>query len=229
MFIGHFAVAFAAKKASPKTSLGTLLLAAQLPDLLWPVFLLIGLEHAAIAPGETAVTPIAFLDYPLSHSLLADVGWGLVLAGVYAMVRKNFRGAFWLWLLVISHWVLDAISHRPDMPLSPGSGMLFGLGLWNSRAGTMAVELAMFGAGVALYSAITRPRDKTGAVALGCFVAFATILYFANFFGPPPPNIKAVALAGLGIWLLVAWGFWIDRHRTSIRPVAPPNGIGFQP
>jgi LexA-binding, inner membrane-associated putative hydrolase len=229
MFIGHFAVALAAKKVSPKTSLGTLILAAQLPDLLWPVFLLIGLEHAAIAPGATAVTPLAFLDYPFSHSLLADVGWGLVLAGGYAILRKNFRGACWLWLLVISHWVLDVISHQPDMPIWPGGGTLVGLGLWNSRAGTLAVEITMFAIGLAIYSSVTRPRDKTGAVALASFAAFLMIIYLANFFGPPPPNIRAVAIAGLGIWLLMAWGFWIDRHRASVRPAAPANDMGFQP
>ncbi len=218
MFIGHFAVALAAKKANPSTSLGTLLLAAQLPDLLWPIFLLVGLEHAAISPGATAVTPLAFLDYPLSHSLLADAGWGLVLAGVYTIFRKNFRGACWLWVLVISHWVLDAISHQPDMPLWPGSGILVGLGLWNSRGATLTVELVMFGFAVGLYTNITKPRDRIGTAALGSFVAFLFVLYLGNLFGPPPPSIKPVAIAGLGIWLLVAWGYWIDRHRTRATP-----------
>jgi hypothetical protein len=223
MFIGHFAVAFAAKKATPKTSLGTLLLAAQLPDLLWPVFLLIGFEHAAILPGATAVTPMDFLDYPLSHSLLADFGWGLILAGVYLMLRKNLTGACWLAMLVVSHWVLDAISHRPDMPIWPGSRILIGLGLWNSRSATLAVEMAMFAFGLGLYSSITRSRDKIGTAALGVFVASLTILYFGNFFGPPPPDIKTVAGAGLGIWLLVAWGYWIDRHRTCPSSTPPPS------
>ena len=223
MFIGHFAVALAAKRATPKTSLGTLLLAAQLPDLLWPIFLLIGLEHAAISPGATAVTPLDFLDYPISHSLLADAGWGLVLAGIYVLVRTNISGACWLWALVVSHWVLDAISHRPDMPLWPGSPTMIGLGLWNSTAATLAVEVVMFGIAVGLYTAGTRPRDKIGTVALGCFVAFLALLYLGNVFGPPPPSIKPVAIAGLGIWLLVAWGYWIDRHRTCVTPT--PSGV----
>lgn len=224
MFIGHMAVALAAKKESPKTSLGTLLLAAQLPDLLWPVFLLLGLERAAIAPGNTAVTPIAFLDYPLSHSLLANVGWGLILAGAYLVYRKDLRGACWLWLLVISHWVLDAVSHRPDMPLWPGSRVLVGLGLWNSVPGSLVVEIVMFGLAVALYSAVTRARDKMGTVALGSFVAVSILLYLGSMLAPPPPSIKVVALSGLGGWLFVAWGFWIDRHRTRVLAVAPSIG-----
>jgi LexA-binding, inner membrane-associated putative hydrolase len=214
MFIGHFAVAFAAKKATPKTSLGTLMMAAQLPDLLWPVFLLLGYEHAVISPPARGVTPFRFLDYPLSHSLIADVGWGLVLAGLYLIFKKNSRGALWLWLLVISHWVLDVISHRPDMPLWPGSRILLGLGLWNSRAATLTVELTLFAAAVALYSIMTRPRDRAGAVALWSFVALVTVFDVASAFGPPPPNMKAVAYGGLSMYLLIAWGYWIDRHRT---------------
>lgn len=221
MFIGHFAVAFAAKKATPKTSLGTLLLAAELPDLLWPVFLLLGLEHAVISPPVRGVTPILFLDYPLSHSLAADVGWGLVLAGLYLIFRKDRRGAIWLWLLVISHWVLDVISHRPDLPLWPGSRTLLGLGLWNSRVATLTVELAIFVVGVELYSHFTRPRDRRGAVTLWSFVALVTVIYLAGAFGPPPPNIKAVAYAGLGTYLFVAWGYWIDRHRRVTPPASP--------
>jgi LexA-binding, inner membrane-associated putative hydrolase len=221
MFIAHFAVALAAKKATPRTSLGTLLMAAQLPDLLWPVFLLMGLEHATISPGNTVVAPIAFLDYPISHSLLADFGWGLVLAGLYTILRKNLRGAVWLGILVVSHWVLDAISHRPDMPLAPGGGIYIGLGLWNWRFGTVLAEFALLFLGVLLYAAITRPRDRIGSVALWSFVAVIAVLYTGNLLGPPPPNITAVALAGLGMWFLVAWGAWIDRHRICLL-LSPP-------
>jgi hypothetical protein len=224
MFIGHFAVALAAKKAERKTSLGTFILAAQLPDLLWPIFLLIGVEHARISPGATAVTPIDFIDYPLSHSLLADIGWGLLLGGIYLLARKNLRGGVLLVLLVISHWVLDALAHRPDLPLWPGSQIFVGLGLWNSTLATVAIELGMFAGALGIYSSVTRPRDRVGSAALVCFVAFLVFLYFGNLFGPAPPSIKAVAIAGLGIWLLVAWGYWIDRHRTSA-PATPPQTI----
>lgn len=221
MFIGHFAVALAAKKAAPKTSLGTLFLAVQLPDLLWPVFLLLGVEHARISPGATAVTPLDFTDYPLSHSLLADVGWGLVLAGVYHLAKRNLRAGFLLALLVVSHWVLDALSHRPDMPLWPGGETLIGLGLWNSMLATVAVELGMFAVALGLYSSTTRARDRIGTAALICLVAFLAFVYLGSLFGPLPPSINAVAIAGLGMWLLVVWAYWIDRHRM-LAPAAPP-------
>jgi hypothetical protein len=216
MFIGHIAVAYAAKKAAPKTSLGTLLLAAQLPDLLWPAFLLLGLEHAAIVPGSTAVTPLAFTDYPLSHSLLADIGWGLVLAGVYALWKKNIRGALWLCACVVSHWVLDAISHRPDMPLYPGGHILVGWGLWNSKLGTVTVEMGIFLAGMAIYLSATRAWDRKGVWSFWLLNMLLVIIYFGNLFGPPPPSITAVAYAGLmGGWTVVLWGAWIDRHRVA--------------
>lgn len=224
MFIGHFALALAAKKAAPKTSLGTFILAAQLPDLLWPIFLLIGFEHARISPGATAVTPLDFTDYPLSHSLLADIGWGLLLAGFYLLSKRNLRGGILLGLLVISHWVLDAISHRPDMPVWPGSQILVGLGLWNSTLATAAIELGMLGAALGIYSSVTRPRDRIGSAGLISFVAFLAFVYLGNLFGPPPPTIKAVAIAGLGMWLLVAWGYWIDRHRAPAS-TAPPSTV----
>jgi LexA-binding, inner membrane-associated putative hydrolase len=218
MFIGHIAVAFAAKKVSPKPSLGTLVVATQFPDLLWPLLFLLGVEHAAIAPGSTAVTPLAFLDYPISHSLLADFGWGLLLAGVYLMLKKDSRGAFCLWACVLSHWLLDAISHRPDMPLYPGSRILVGLGLWNSRAGTVAVELGMFTAGMAIYSSATRAMDKSGAWSFWTLNLFLILIYIRNLLVPPPPNIHAVAYVGLlGGWMVVSWCYWIDRHRMPRR------------
>jgi hypothetical protein len=220
MFIGHFAVAYAAKKASPRTSLGTLAFASQLPDILWPVFLLLGLERAAVAPGATAVTPLDFTSYPLSHSLLADVGWGLLLAGVYFILKKNRRGSLMIFLCVVSHWVLDVIVHRPDLPLYPGSHVLLGLGLWNSRVGTVAVEMAMFAAGILIYLDATRARDRKGIWSFWGLNVVLVAIYFANLFGPPPPSINAVAYVGIaGGWLFVAWCAWIDRHR-------PPANIG---
>ena len=85
MFIGHFAVALAAKRAAPRASLGWLVVACQLPDLIWPVLLLAGIERARIEPGNTAFTPLAFDHYPWSHSLLLVVIWGAALAALYRL------------------------------------------------------------------------------------------------------------------------------------------------
>ncbi len=215
MFIGHFGVALAAKKVTPRTSLGTLVMAAQFTDLLWPIFLLLGVEKVVIAPGNTVVTPLDFISYPLSHSLLADLGWASLFAGIYKLVKHDSRGALCLWFVLMSHWILDALTHRPDLPLYPGSSTYVGLGLWNSRLGTILVEGAIFTLGVMLYANTTRPRDRIGIYAFRTFVALLVLFYVANLFGPPPPSSKAVALGSLSLWLFVAWAYWFDRHRQQ--------------
>lgn len=214
MFLGHFAVGFAAKRVAPDVSLGTLFLAAQLADLLWPVFVLLGLEVVAVAPGATAVTPLDFVSYPWSHSLLTLAVWGALLGGLWWAVRRGrAAAALWIALLVVSHWLLDVASHRPDMPLMPGDGTRLGLGLWHSRAGTLAVEVLLLLAGVALYARATTARDRTGRIALWGLVGFLLAIYAANLLGPPPPSPAFVAWGSLAMWLLVAWGYWLDRHR----------------
>ena len=187
MFIGHFAVALAAKRIAPKTSLGWLFAACQLPDLLWPVFLLTGVERARIAVGDTAFTPLAFDHYPWSHSLVMMIGWGVLLAAAYMLRHRDSRSAMVLALLVVSHWVLDWITHRPDMPLVPGSDARYGLALWNSVPATLAVETILFVAGAALYTGATRARDRTGRIAWLGLIAFLLLVFAANAFSPPPP------------------------------------------
>ncbi len=214
MFIGHVAVALGAKKVSPKTSLGTLLLAAQWPDIIWPLFLALGWEKVRIIPGWTAVNALDFTRYPLSHSLLADVGWAFLLGGIYLVFRKNLRGAFWVWFCVLSHWLLDAIAHRPDLPLYPGSSTLAGLGLWNSVSGTLLVEGTLFIAAVILYSYATEPRDKTGDYAYRSFVGLLIFLYLLGLMSPAPPGASAIEIAGFLGWLFIPWAYWIDRHRS---------------
>ena len=221
MFIGHFAAAMAAKRAAPGVSLGWLFAAAQLPDLLWPALLLAGVERARVAPGDTAFTPLAFEHYPWSHSLLMVALWGAVLARLYRWQRgRAAGGALVLAALVVSHWVLDWVTHRPDLPLLPGAGPRLGLGLWNSVAATLAVELLLFAAGAWLYARGTRPGDRTGRWAWAGLVLFLLVVHFANAFSPPPPSMTAVAVGGLAIWLLVWWGAWADGHRRP-EPVRP--------
>ncbi len=215
MFIGHVGLAFAAKKVAPRPSLGTLALAAQLVDGVWPVFLLLGWEKVEIVPGITAVTPLLFVFYPYTHSLAAGAVWALLLAGGYYLWRRDGVGAWWIAALVVSHWVLDFISHRPDMPLWPG-GPKVGLGLWNSVPATLAVEFALFGGGLWLYLSATRPRDRIGTWALAAFVTLLAALYLAAVFGPPPPSVQVLAMSGLLGWLFVVWAYWIDRHREPV-------------
>ncbi len=215
MFIGHFGVGFGAKAAAPKVSLGSLFLAAQLIDLLWPTLLLLGIERVRIEPGATTVTPLDFVHYPVSHSLLAVLGWAVLVAGVYGVVRRYRTGALVLGLAVVSHWLLDLLVHRPDLPLYPG-GPVMGWGLWSSLPGTLIVELPLFAVGLAFYLRTTRAADVIGRWALGGLVGFLLLVYVSNLLGPPPPNVTALAWVGQAQWLLILWGYWVDRHREVI-------------
>ncbi len=215
MFLGHFGIGFGAKAAAPKTSLGTLFLAAQFTDLLWPSLLLIGLETVEIAPGITRVTPLDFVAYPITHSLLAVLIWGTLFAAAYFLLKKYPRGAWVCGAAVISHWVLDLLTHRPDLPLIPGAASRVGFGLWNSLPATLVVELGIFAVGVWLYLQTTRAVDRVGTVALWMLVAFLSLVYLGNIFGPPPSDTVALAWVGQAQWLLVIWAYWIDRHRVA--------------
>ncbi len=215
MFLGHFGIGFGTKAAAPRTSLGTLFLAAQFVDLLWPTMLLAGLEQVRIAPGITRVTPLDFTHYPITHSLAAAVLWAALFAAVYYLLRRYSRGAWVCGAAVISHWVLDFLVHRPDLPLAPGVGLRVGLGLWSSLPATLLIELAVFAIGVWLYLRSTRALDRTGSLALWALVGFLVVVYAGNVFGPPPPSATAIAWAGQAQWLLVLWAFWIDRHRAA--------------
>jgi FtsH-binding integral membrane protein len=214
MFIGHFGVGFAGKAAAKRVSLGTLFLSAQFLDLLWPTLLLLGIERVRIAPGATAVTPLVFEYYPFSHSLLAAFCWAIAFATIHFLLKRNRKAAIVLALLVISHWLLDFIVHRPDLPLYPGNSPKLGLDLWSSLPGTLAVELTLFAVGVWLYARTTRATDGIGKWGLWGLVVLLLVIYAGNLFGSPPPSATAIAWVGQLQWLLVLWGYWIDGHRA---------------
>lgn len=213
MFIGHFAVGFASKKAAPEASLGPLMMAPLLLDLLWPIGLLTALETVKIVPGITVVTPLDLHDYPYTHSLAMAVFWAVLFEAIYYVSTRDRRASIVVGLGVLSHWVLDFLTHRPDMPLYPGSSTFVGLGLWNSFAGTVIVESSMFALGVWLYATTTTAKSRTGSVALWSMVGLLSVLYVAVLFGPPPPNPTALAYGALLSWLFVPWAWWIDRNR----------------
>jgi len=220
MFIGHHATAFAMKPIAPRISLGTLFAATILLDLIWPILILLGIEDVRVAPGITAFTPLDFYKYPITHSLLAVLGWSLAAAIVYWLFRKSARDAVVVGIAVLSHWIIDFIAHRPDLPLWPG-GPKAGLGLWHSIPGTIVVEVGLFIAGLALYLRSTRARDRIGSIALWSLVIFLGVIYIANLTAPPPPDAKSIAIAALAQWLFVPWGIWIDRHRAPANRQPP--------
>ena len=218
MFIGHFATAYAAKRIAPRTSLGTLFAAAQLPDLVWPWLVLAGAERATIAPGDTAFTPLRFDSYPISHSLLTVAAWGAAMGALHFWRKRRPLDALALAALAVGHWVLDFASHRPDMPLWPG-GPKLGLGLWNSVPATIAVELAMLASGLWLALSATRARDRLGRWGFAALAALLLLIYVGNATSPPPPSMEAVGGVGAaGGLLFVALAAWIDRHREPCRP-----------
>jgi len=214
MFIGHFGIGLGAKKTAPKISLGTLFLAAQFLDLLWPTFLLLGWEHVKIQPGITKMNPLNFTDYPLSHSLLMACVWGILVGGAYFLLKRKSRGALVLGLCVVSHWILDLLVHRPDLPLYPGSSIMVGFGMWNYETLEIIVEGLIFFIGLWLYIKSTKPKNKIGTYGFWALIIFLILIHSANLFGSPPPSSTAIAWAGELQWVLVIWAYWVDHNRS---------------
>jgi membrane-bound metal-dependent hydrolase YbcI (DUF457 family) len=216
VFLGHYAVALAAKRAAPRTSLGTLFLSVQLADMLWPVFLLTGWERVRIVPNPDPFLNFVFDAYPISHSLLTLVAWGVVFALLYRMRTGYARGAIVVALGVVSHWVLDVVVHRPDMPLYPG-GPKLGLGLWSSVTGTVVIEGLMLLASLWIYLGTTRARDGVGRYGFFALIVVVTLSYVASIFSPPPPSTLALSIGGIVFgWLFVGWAAWADKHREVV-------------
>jgi len=213
MFLAHFGIGFAAKSAAPKVSLGTLLLAAQFIDLLWPTLLLLGIERVNIRTDGAQYPPLDFVYYPFSHSLLTVLIYAALFAATYFSLRRSRIGAIVLGLAVVSHWMLDLLVHYPDLPLYPGDPMRLGFAIWSSPVFEMALELFIFALGVWLYLRTTKATDATGKWALWSLVAFLVTIHVGNTLGQPPPSVEAVAWVGQAQWLLVVWGYWVDRHR----------------
>lgn len=211
MFVGHLAVALGSQKASPATSLVWLMMAANLVDLVWPVLLLAGVERVRIDPGNTAFTPLAFESYPWTHSLLMGLVWGAAL-GVLARWRGvSRRGAWLVGALVVSHWLLDYVTHGPDLPLWPWPSDVHGLGLWQSIPATLIVEGLLWIVGIGAFLAVRRPRGVHGTLALWSFLSVSTFLWATAPYSPPPSDARALAMFALVGWIIVPWAWWIER------------------
>jgi membrane-bound metal-dependent hydrolase YbcI (DUF457 family) len=208
MFIGHFAIGLLAKKNERLPSLAMLFVAVQLLDLIWPVLVLLGVETLSVDPGNTKLTHLDFEFYPYSHSLLMTVFWGLLLGLIYYLFTKNRKGSYILGALVLSHWILDLITHRPDLPISPFTDLKVGLGLWNYPVIEIIFELLLFGAGAILYFKYAKPRRK---ISYWILIGFLLIIHLMNLFGPPPPDVMTVAWSANLMWLIVLWAWWIER------------------
>jgi hypothetical protein len=214
MFLGHYAVAFAAKRAAPNVSLGTFAFAVEFLDELWPILLLAGVEHARLAPGRMAASHVEFVSYPISHSLLTAAGWALAIGALHFAFRRERRAAIVVGLCVLSHWFLDVPMHVADLPLWPGSSILVGAGFWRSLPLTLVVDLGLLAVGLTIYLRSTRALDRVGRWGLWGVVALLLVVFFASVLLVPPPPPRALGITVLGLWVYVPLMAWVDRHRA---------------
>jgi len=214
MFVGHFDIGFGAKRWAPKTSVGTLMFASLLADLLVFVFVAVGIEHISIRPGITRVNSLNLYDFAWSHSLVMDVVWGALLGAAYFLTRRYPRGAWVLFAAVLSHWALDWASHRPDMPLAPGFHRYYGLGLYNSPLGLLIVEGGLWVIGIILYLRATHTRRFAAHPVFWTFIVVFTALWLLSFNGAPPPSVRVLVTVDLILFpIVLGWAYWIDRLR----------------
>jgi hypothetical protein len=218
MFVGHFALALGSKREAPTVSLGWFIAAVTALDLVWPIFVLAGIEKVSVVPGATAFNPLVFDYYPWSHSLLMSLVWGAGLGALALWRGVPRRTAYLIGALVVSHWVLDFITHAPDMPLWPGNSPRLGLGLWNSIPGTFVVEGALWIAGLAYYLRGRRATKWIGPAALWSVVGISTVMWVTGPWSPPPPmDARSLGLFALLGWLVVPWFALADRYYTTDR------------
>ena len=219
MLVGHIAAGFIGNRLAPRTSLGTVVMASLAADLLWGALLLAGIELVEFRAGHTTQDSLLASQISFSHSLVMDALWASVFAAMYFAIRNRRRGAWVLFAAVLSHWLLDFVSHRPDMPLVPGVHAYFGLRLWDSVAATIVVEGGLWMVAVLIYVRTTSPRRAAGAMAFWGGVLLFTAVWWNNVAGPPPPaNVRGLGFSSLLFFgLVTAWAYWIDRLRAAVR------------
>jgi hypothetical protein len=210
MFVGHYGVSFALRRVHPQIPLWVLFLAVQLLDVFWAPFVLLGIEKVRIVPGITATNPLDLYYMPYTHGLISAALWSLAAYALYRLWRRSdARAAVLVGLAVFSHWVLDFVAHRPDLPLYDDTAKV-GLGLWNLPVLAFLVEaLLLFGFMWAFLR--THTRRKTSMLIFGIIMLIVQAIVF---FGPPPdsgPSIAITALVAYGLFTaFVAW--WERPH-----------------
>ena len=216
MHVGHFAVGMVAKRIEPKLSLGTLVLAAMLADFLWCIFMLAGIDHVEFKQGKGAANYLEATNIGMSHSLLTNAIWAALFSAAYFLWRRYGRGAWVLFVVVLSHWLLDFVAHPPDMPLAPGMHKEFGLGLWTSLPATLIVEGGFWLLAIILYVRATHAKKRLGIYAFWIVIPLLTLSWYNNIAGPPPPNPRTAPIASLVYFsLVVAWAYWMNRLRPA--------------
>jgi membrane-bound metal-dependent hydrolase YbcI (DUF457 family) len=216
MGIGHLAASFAVRGRCPRVPLFLLLFAGAFIDVLWGIAILTGLERAHVGPETGSAIPIVLEDVRYTHSLIACLAWSTLASAAWWWWRRDRWGALVIGALVASHWLLDFVSHVPEMPLS-ASGPYVGLGLWRSRGWSFAVEIGMLWIGLALYARSTSAMDRIGSIGLVALSAVLTSLVVGAFFAPSPPSIAPIAMTSVALPLVLLLLGWVDLHRRVDR------------
>jgi len=216
MFVGHYGPSFAIKTLRPAIPLWLLFIAVQLVDVVWAVLVLLGVEKVRIVPGITASNPLDLYYMPYTHSLVAAILWS-VAAGVLVMRLPGIRArsaAVWIGVAVFSHWVLDFLVHRPDLPLYDDA-MKVGLGLWNYPAVALSLEASLLFGGMILYLRVTKPINAIGRLGPPVFGVVMLAIQGYIFFGPPPASPSAAAVTALVSYIVFAFiAQWLGHQRN---------------
>ena len=216
MFIGHYGASFAAKAIDKRIPLWVLFLAAQLVDIFWTIFVLLGIERVQIKPGITVASPLDFVFYPYTHSLVGSLAWGAVAMIVYRAIRPRaeaWRTGLIVGAVVASHWFLDLLVHRPDLALYDDA-MKVGFGLWNYPLIEYALEYVLFFGGIIWYLRATQPATASGKYAMVIFGLVVGLLFAVSGMGSPPPDSSSIAVVGLVLYLtLTGVVFWLEKKR----------------
>jgi hypothetical protein len=220
MLVGHFAAALLAKRAEPRLSLGTTVVAATLADLLIFAFVIVGVEEIEIVRGRFgAANYFNAIDIGWSHSLAMGIAWAALFGAVHRWVTGATRASLIVAAAVLSHWFLDALSHPPHLPLAPAVAQRVGFGLWTSIPATLLVEGGLWVAALVLYLRATRSVTSAGRYVFWGGVIVLTLSWYNNIAGAAPSRPEDAATASLIFFLLwVGWGYWMNRARASTQP-----------
>jgi len=223
MFVGHYGPSFLAKRLGPRIPLWLLFLAVQLVDVLWAIFILLGVERVRIVPGFTETNALDLYDMPYTHSLPGAVAWAVVAGILYRVVKGSGRDGLLVGAAVFSHWPLDLLVHRPDLALYDNSAKV-GFGLWDYPYVTLAVEGALLLGAMVWYMAGSRPLSGRGRIGLPAFCVVMFLMQAAMLFGPVPPSDRAMAFTALGAYALFAAAIaWFEKGRAV--PPTPTRSV----
>jgi hypothetical protein len=226
MFIGHYGPALLVKRLQPDIPLWVLFIAVQFVDVLWSVFVWIGIEKVRIVPGITATNPLDLYYMPYTHSLVGSVGWAVAAGVAYALLRHRshaIRVGVAVAVAVLSHWFLDLLVHRPDLPLFDNT-MKVGFGLWNYPGPAFALEIGSLLLGLIVYLRYTHPLDGIGRIGPWLFALVLICLQSIAFFGAPPQTPTQAAAMALTLYAVIAATIaWLERHRRTRAQGAIPR------